>query len=594
LTTRFRRRGPAPPGSSTTTLGGARPLDRNASSSAAYRLAIAAAILGLPNVCAAAVPCDGTIVTSIEIRPVAPSFVNFPAHLRPLVRAAGVFHTTTETSTISHLLLLRVGEHCSERARAESERVLRLQPFLAAATVSAMPDSSGGTRIEIETVDEIPTIVGIAMRGAQPSRLLLGNGNAGGEGILFTAQGERGFAYRSGAAIHVIDYAAFGGPYRLELLTERAPLGGTFDVALGHAFLTDLQRTAWHVGYADLDNYVPIVRPDRADLSLQSQRWLWDAGGVRRLGIGRFSMFVGALITHERVAPAHDLVTIADTGLVADTSRLAQRLVNYSNVRANAVVGVRALQFMQARGFDALAGVQDVATGVQLGALVGRGIPRLGGSDDDVFLSTDLYAGLGSATSFFALRVEGEAREPRRTGHWDSLIGSGRVAWYLKPSPHNLFIVDGEYTGGGRTRVPFQLLLGDPEGGVRGYGLSHVVGAMRAVGRLEERWLVGRPKGRLAVGVASFADAGRVWAGDAPFGMDSKIRVGVGAGLLVAAPAESKRLWRLDLAAPISADRYARRQLRLSVVQSLGFWREPRDIARARAGAAPSTIFAWP
>ena len=562
--------------------------------SAARRLAIATAILGLPNVCAAARPCDGTIVTAIEIRPVAPSFVNFPARSRPFIRAAGVFHTTTKASTITRLLLLRVGASCSERARAESERILRLQPFLAAATVRTVPDSSGGTRIEIETVDEIPTIVGVAIHSARPSRLLLGNGNAAGEGILFSAQAERGFFYRSGVALHMIDYAAFGGPYRLELVTERAPLGGTFNVALGHAFLTDLQRTAWHVGYADLNSYAPVVRGEGADLSLQTERWLWDAGGVRRLGIGRLRMFVGGLMTHERVAPVRELVTVTDTGLVADTSSFARRLVTYSNVRANAVVGVRALEFTQARGFDALAGVQDVATGVQLGALLGRGIPRLGGSDDDVYLSTDFYVGLGSATSFVALRATGEAREPRRMGRWDSLIGSGRVAWYLKSSPGNLFIFDGEFSGGARARVPFQLLLGDAEGGVRGYGLSHAAGAVRAVARIEERWLVGRPKGHLALGIASFADGGRVWAGDAPFGMDSKIRVGIGAGLLAAIPAESKRLWRLDFSAPVSPDRYARRQLRLSVVQTIGFWREPRDIARARAGAAPSTIFTWP
>jgi hypothetical protein len=562
--------------------------------SAARRLAIAAAIIGLPNVSAAATPCDGTIVTAIEIRPAAPSFVSFPVRSRPFVRAAGVFHTTTKASTITRLLLLKVGAGCSERARAESERILRLQPFLAAATVRALPDSSGGTRIEIETVDEIPTIVGVAMRSARPSRLLLGNGNAAGEGVLFSAQAERGFFYRSGVAVHMIDYAAFGGPYRLELLTERAPLGGTFNIALGHAFLTDLQRTAWHVGYADLNSYAPLVRSEGADLSLQTERWLWDAGGVRRLGIGRLRMFIGGLVTHERVAPGQEVVTVTDTGLVADTSSFAQRLVTYSNVRANAVVGVRALEFMQARGFDALAGVQDVATGVQLGILLGRGIPRLGGSDDDVYLSTDFYVGLGSATSFVALRATGEAREPRRMGRWDSLIGSGRVAWYLKPSPGNLFIFDGEFSGGARARVPFQLLLGNPDGGVRGYGLSHVAGAVRAVTRIEERWLIGRPRGHLALGIASYADGGRVWAGDAPFGVDSKTHVGVGAGLLAAIPAESKRLWRLDFSVPVSPDRYARRQLRLSVVQAIGFWREPRDIAGARAGAAPSTIFTWP
>lgn len=562
--------------------------------SPANRLAILAMVLRLPNVLAPPATCDGAIVTAIAIRPAPPSFVTFPAPLRPFVRAAGLFHTTTEPSTITRLLLLRVGERCSERARAESERILRLQPFLAAATVRALADSSGGTRIEIETVDEIPTIAGVAMHGLKPTRLLLGNGNAAGQGILLAAQAERGFAYRTGVGLHIIDYVAFGGPYRFEAFTERAPLGGTLNVALGHAFLTDLQRTAWHVGYADLNSYVPVVRTEGPDLALQSERWLWDIGGVRRIGIGRLRMFVGGLMTHERVAPGHEALEITDTGLVTDTSQLFARLVSYSNVRANAVVGVRALGFIPVRGFDALVGVQDVATGVQLGAVLGRGIPRLAGSDDDVFLSTDFYAGFGSATSFIALRAEGEAREPRRTGRWDSLIGSGRLAWYLKPSAAHLLIFDGEMTGGARARVPFQLLLGDAEGGVRGYGLSHVAGAIRGVARIEERWFIGRPMGRLALGMASFADGGRVWAGDAPFGVDSKVRVGVGVGLLAAIPVQSKRLWRLDLSVPVSADQYARGQLRFTAIQAVGFWREPRDIARARAGAAPSTIFTWP
>ena len=41
----------------------------------------------------------------------------------------------------------------------------------------------------------------------------------------------------------------------------------------------------------------------------------------------------------------------------------------------------------------------------------------------------DFYAGLGSATSFAALRVEGEARHDWDADRWDSVVGSGRLAW---------------------------------------------------------------------------------------------------------------------------------------------------------------------
>jgi hypothetical protein len=72
------------------------------------------------------------------------------------------------------------------------------------------------------------------------------------------------------------------------------------------------------------------------------------------------------------------------------------------------------------------------------------------------------------------------------------------------------------------------------------------------------------------------------------------VKSGVGAGLLVAVPPQSKRLWRLDLAVPVSADAHAGWEIRLTTVGAGGFWSEPRDVARARAGAAPSLIFTWP
>jgi hemolysin activation/secretion protein len=117
---------------------------------------------------------------------------------------------------------------------------------------------------------------------------------------------------------------------------------------------------------------------------------------------------------------------------------------------------------------------------------------------------------------------------------------------------------------------------------------------VRSVARVEARRFIGRLTRYAAVGLASFADAGRVWRGDAPFGVDSRVKVGVGIGLLAAIPPQSRQLWRLDVAVPVSADAHARWEVRLTATRARGFWREPSDVARARAGAAPSTIFTWP
>jgi hypothetical protein len=282
------------------------------------------------------------------------------------------------------------------------------------------------------------------------------------------------------------------------------------------------------------------------------RRELWNVGGVRRIGIGRRRDFAGVLVTQEHVRPGRQAVVISDSALVADTTEaLGVPLDGDRRLRLHAVAGMRALSFIPVRGFDALVAAQDVATGVQVGALVGRGIRRFDDSDDHL-VAGDLCMGAGSSTSFAALRIEGEARYDRCDGRWDA--------------------------------------LGDPEGGVRGFTGSRVAGSSRNVVRVEERWSLRPRSPRAAFGVAGFVDAGRVRAGDAPFGADSRTAVGVGAGVLAATPARSSRLWRLDLAVPVTADARARWEVRISSAWTRRFWREPNDVALARAGAAPSTI----
>ena len=539
--------------------------------------------------------CDGQIVSAIDVVPHDPSFLRFPRLLRPLARAVGLHHTTTKQDVIRNFLLLSAGQPCTERLRAESERILRFQPFLADATVRALPDGIGGVRIEVETIDEIPTVFTLRFRDGRPVALRLGNSNVGGRGVLLAIRGERGFAYRNGMGLQLVAYQMFGRPYTFEFVADRTPLNSTVILALGHTFITDLQRNAWHVGFRDLHDYTAFLRPDGQAIALGARRRFADVGAVARIGVRGHSAFLGALLTEERMTVAAQPVIVSDSGLVADTSApIAGPFAAVHNVRLNAVVGVRSVAFLTVRGFDALNGAQDVATGAQVGVVAGRSVPWFGADDHDLFFAADFYAGLGSARSFAAVRVEGETRRDQDTDRWGSMIGSGRLAWYFKPSAGSVLISSGEFAGGRLTRFPFQLRLGDRDGGVPGYAASRVTGGVRTVGHLEARRSIGQLSRHVALGLAGFAAAGRVWAAGAPFGVDSRVNVGVGVGLLAAIPPQSRQLWRLDVAVPVSADAHAGWELRLTVRRAHDFWHEPSYVARARAGAAPSTIFTWP
>jgi hypothetical protein len=240
------------------------------------------------------------------------------------------------------------------------------------------------------------------------------------------------------------------------------------------------------------------------------------------------------------------------------------------------------------RGFDALAGPQDVARGIQATVALGRALD----GDRGTVAAGYLFAGAGGSRNFVGLSILSEGQQ--RAGKWADAVVSGRLAWYTRPSARQTRIFGAEYSGGWRAGEPYQLALGHEQGGLRGYGDSRVVGGRRAVARAEQRWLFGGNSRLLAVGAAAFGDVGKVWAGDVPFGVTSDVRASAGISLLASVPRESRRLLRVDFAVPLVDDSHAKYEIRVSTSRTpREFWREPGDIARLRAVLPPVGVFGW-
>jgi hypothetical protein len=259
------------------------------------------------------------------------------------------------------------------------------------------------------------------------------------------------------------------------------------------------------------------------------------------------------------------------------------------------VLGIRALTFTRMRGLDALAAEQDIATGTQVGTLLGLS-PWSRVPLREAFASLDAYVGGRSRRNFVGARTEMESRIDLERNDWRHLVASGRAAWYYKPQPRWVSELSIEGTAAWRSIVPFQLELGDRRGGVRGYARSFEAGAQRMIARLEQRVDLARyQRTRAAIGVAAFADAGRMWAGDVPFGRDTPIRTSLGAALLAAVPARSQRTVRAEVAVPLMRSQGARPELRFTVREpARGFWFDPPRIRWARLSAVPEQIFSWP
>src|SRR3954466_4366408 len=99
------------------------------------------------------VACNGQRVDDIVVHSLAPTI----AALRDvpvLAELARSIHTTTRPDIVRRYLLLTRGDACTELRRAESERILRAQPFLADASVQAFESDSGGADLEGRRIDE--------------------------------------------------------------------------------------------------------------------------------------------------------------------------------------------------------------------------------------------------------------------------------------------------------------------------------------------------------------------------------------------------------------------------------------------------------
>ena len=543
------------------------------------------------------VTCKGERVTRIDIDANPPFRISGDRMWQRAGRLAAKQHMTTRESVIRRYLALQLGDACTELRRAESERILRAQPFIADADVVAYSDGAGGVVLSVTTVDEVSLLIGAGLNGRSPHlrSFLIGDANLLGSGIRAEGQWKHG-NFRNIYAGRFVDYQFLGRPYQLRVEGGRRELGSDWASELSHPFLTDLQRISWRTTAGSSVGYFYFRRPGAEPAALRLGRSWSDVGGVIRFGppLGRLAL-LGGSVSFEDEAPGSTPELINYPAKVPDTSTaLINRYSKHQTARVNALWGVRNVRFLRVSGFDALEGTQDLRTGLQVATLVGKGVTFLRGKENDWFGSTEVYAGMASPFSYLALDIAGEGRR-NEDGNWDGILAHGRSAIYLKPFNRHTVTSDLTWSGGWRQRIPFQLTFADREGGLRGFRSSDIGGSRRLIARAEDRYLIGRYKQLASLAGAGFFEAGKVWAGDSPFGVTSPISASAGFSLLAASPPQSRRTFRADFAFPVRGPGRHGLEVRLTVTDFTRTFRfEPRDIFSSRERSVPATVFNWP
>jgi hypothetical protein len=534
--------------------------------------------------------CQGEIISDVSIVTHGPYEALGTRWWEAPLRFATDLHTTTQPSVVRRFLIVKEGRPCIELERAESERILRAQPFLADASIAVISDTAGSVALLVETRDELTPIVGVSTSGARITGLKLGEGNLLGSGTYIAGQWRDGTS-RDTYAVQGTDHQFLGRHYVLSAsIARRDHDMADWSTDLSHPFFTDQQRFAWRASAGGIRELFEFRRSGDVRVPFAFERKFVDLGAVVRIGLpGRLSLF-GVSFSQEEDTPF--LPPTALSGFSYDS--LLARHAGRRNARVNALWGLRNVRFQRVERFEGLTAAQDIRLGFQLGTLIGRSLSILNTTDDDYLLAADLYGAFGGESGIVMLTARGEGRQNYDLNRWDGVLGGARLAGIRRLSSRHTVTASLDWSGGWRQRIPFQLTLGSAPGGVRGYRRSEEAGARRAVARLEDRWYVGQLLRQADIGVAVFGDAGRVWRGDAPYGVDTPLRYAVGASLLAAIPPRSKRTWRLDIAVPMRGDPNSRWEARLTHSVAGRDWREPGDVTRSRERSVPASVFNWP
>lgn len=532
-------------------------------------------------------------------------------------RLANTLHMDTRADFIRAELLFEVGNCYDPLLLAESGRLLRSHPFIARADVFGLPQSDGTWHVVVDTKDEWTTELSVRFNfeeGMEFRGLELAEENVLGRGVLV-----------GGFLVQRDDRRDLGGRIftprllgsRLDALVSAGSTrtGSFFAQELSYPFVGEVGRgagrqiyrrrkdrfTYWPGGDSPYTHVLLPVDEETVELTVAAR--LGEPGNLTVFGLGFANYTIGFPGYPGSVEVARD-AEFDDTEPAPPALAEALRgQTRYSSgTRVNLLFGQRNVAFVQRTGLDALTGVQDIPVGLDVALTLGRTVGGLGhgeGRPDDLYARTRIFYGLDRGPALLSVSGAWETRQVLSGGRagrgWKDHIGElDALLYWQAPSlgAHTLF-ARLTASGGWRTTLPFQLTLGGPTG-VRGYPDERFPGARRTVLALEDRIYVPWPAPRLFdLGFTFFADAGRMWPGDAPFGVDSGWRGALGAGLRLGFPAGTRGVARLDLAFPMDRERAGSPILRLALVDVVGLRRlfGERQLERSRPNPVGPDLF---
>jgi hypothetical protein len=487
-----------------------------------------------------------------------------PKVIRLASSLASALHVRTRSSFIRKELLFREGDCLDSLRLAESQRLLANYRFLRSARITVDPGADAV--VHVATRDEWSATLDLDViydDGLKLEDVDLTERN-------FIGLGMRAQIRRTERRERLDEFYSFGIPRAFGRADATVYYGGSragavYGQSLSYPFVGEVGRaSATESSSHSLDfvTYVGGADQQYSHVQIPRQRDFLELAAARRFGkAGRATVF-GASVSHERwiSTGAPIFITKANfgggtTAPVALTPPIARQVGDGSLTLASLQLGTRRFRYVEMEGLDGVRDVQSVDIGYNAGVSLGKGLmvaaPRGVPPITDAYGHAHASFGQLFGASFVHGAVTAQAAHTGSAwrdvqAHAD-LVGYGRASWL----PAQTIFFRWSAGGAWSTRNPHQLTLGGRDG-VRSMRDDEVPGGHRMVVFLEDRVKLGWPNwSALDLGATVFADAGRTWAGDAPFGENSPWFASAGVGVRIGVPRGTHGVIRPDIVWPL-------------------------------------------
>ena len=530
---------------------------------------------------------------------------------------ANRLHVRTREDVVRREILFDVGDCYDPVLVEESERLLRGHNFMGRVDAYGIQQPDGGYHVLVDTEDAWSTQVDVKFDlGGQfefeefevREENLLGTGRS--LGVFYRSlEATRSYGLRFESPQFFRsrwDFAVAGGKTRAGHLLHQE---------LRYPFVGEAGKWAFREWYHRRDRLFDYVLPPGSTFCsgdggscrvlVPVRQHGVHVAGLRRFGErGNLTVLGAGLSFQDFSYPGGDnAITLVGNGNFEDRqtaplplrSAAGARTEPLRNLRAIVLIGKRNLSWQQRSGLDSFRGDEDIRVGAEVEMAFARSIPGIE-EDNDLYASMDLYAAAGPPSLFFGTRLRADARRDYDTGpdeyEMKDFFTEGEAFLYVEPPilPTHTLVFRAAGAAGWHVETPFQLTLGG-ERGLRGYDEESMPGGRRIVLTVEDRWYIGWPFPDVAdFGTTLFADVGRIWPGEAPFGIDSGWQASIGAGIRANFPARGDNTFRVDAAFPIGPDGgLGRLQLLIGVGEYVGITSDFADPQFDRSRVPPIT-----